>query len=116
MKKILFLLPFLLASCESIDKRQSDNVSLKPWIGKNIAEVLKHPKYGTPDSKEKVGKNDIISYRQFFSADRTATNKDLRMNFLCKRSFVFDSHDIIIDVLEEGTCENTPANLPISSK
>ncbi len=120
MKRLLLVLSLFISSCQSSntnsEKIKSEKISLKPWIGKSIAEVLKHPKYGMPDIKEKIGSNEIISYRQIFSADRGPEDQDIRVNLFCKRSFMFNSEDIIVEVFEEGTCRNTFDNLPIPKK
>lgn len=120
MKPLLLILPLLLVSCQATNnhtgKGNSEKTSLKPWIGQAIAEVLKHPKYGMPDRREKIGSNEIISYRQIFSADRGPDDNGIKVNLFCKRSFMFNTQDIIVEVFEEGTCENTSENLPKNVK
>ncbi len=122
--KFLFVFfSFILVSCNSTNnssnsnnetiKKSSEKITLKPWVGKDIVEVLKHPKYGTPSKKEKVGKNEIISYMEYFSASGHLSDNSINVNLFCKRSFIFNSESKIIDTIEEGNCQNTIENLPI---
>lgn len=116
--KILFvLISFIFTSCVSSNKESSSKTSkpitLKPWIGKNIVEVLKHPKYGTPSKKEKIGSSEIISYMEYFSTSGHISDNSIQVNLFCKRSFIYNNESIIIDALEEGTtCQSTNENLP----
>ena len=96
--------------------KKSDSVSLKAWIGKPISDVLKHPKFGVPNSKETIGNDVVITYKQLFSASGYLSDNSLSVNLFCSRSFVYGGDLKINDVLEEGSCQNGNNLLPIEEE
>jgi hypothetical protein len=123
-KRLLIVSSLFFCSCAAINQTNDDQkttdssknqkfVSLKPWIGKPISDILKHPKFGIPDNKEIIGNEVVLTYRQLFSASGHASDNSLSVNVFCRRSFVYDKDMKISNVLEEGTCQNSKDLLPI---
>ena len=123
---IILILSIFIISCAAVNqtnenKTKADNstnqysISLKPWIGKPIADLLKHPKFGIPDNKETIGNEVVLTYRQLFSASGHVSDNSLNVNVFCRRSFVYDKDMKINNVLEEGTCQNAKDLLPIEN-
>lgn len=122
LKNLCIIFSLLMHGCttgnqtnEKVTEKQQ-SISLKPWIGKPISDILKHPKYGIPDNKETIGNEVVLTYRQLFSASGHVSDNSLNVNVFCRRSFIYDNKNMkITDILEEGTCQNSKDFLPIEN-
>ncbi|APJ04717.1 hypothetical protein [Silvanigrella aquatica] len=122
-KLFILLLSVLICSCETVQdvtntqsnkqENKKTDFSLTPWVGKPVSDLLKHQKYGIPDSQKTVGEENIVTYRQIFNASGNLIDKNVNVNIFCRRSFVYKKDSIITNVIEEGSCQNTKDYLPL---